>query len=68
MDTLVSRQLLQRGQAVECPCRTSIGPHDALVVSVDPVGSSRTVVSLDCGHEVNMSDGHGLFAVTSHDA
>lgn len=60
---LVTRQMIQPGTLVECPRRSSIGPHNATVTHVDPVGASRTVVSLDCGHDVNMSDGHGLYLV-----
>jgi len=66
-NTLIIRQAIQRGQVVECPYRSSIGPHDASVVNVDPVGASRSVVSLDCGHDINMSNGHGLYVVDQED-
>ena len=60
-NVLISRKTIQRGQTVECPYRGSIGAHEARVTYVDRVGDSRTVVSLSCGHEVNMADGHGLY-------
>ena len=60
---LIRRRDLKRGDVVECPVRSSVGPHDATVTHVDPVGDSRSVVSLSCRHDVNMSDWHGLYRV-----
>jgi hypothetical protein len=62
-NVLIPRREIRPGDRVECPRRSSIGPHDATVTHVDPVGTDRprSVVSLDCGHEINMSDDHGLY-------
>lgn len=64
---LIRRRDVQRGQTVECPHNAGVGSHAATVTHADPVGTGapRTVVSLDCGHTVNMSDAHGLYAVPS---
>lgn len=61
---LITRQEIRRGDLVECPIRSTVGPHDATVTHVDAVGEARTVVSLSCAHAVNMSNGHGLYPGT----
>jgi len=62
-NVLIPRRQLERGMVVECPRRSSVGPHSATVLHNTPVGTHypRSVVTLDCGHDVNMSDGHGLY-------
>lgn len=63
---LIRRRDIVRGDSVECPRRSSVGAHNATVTHVDIVGDGlRSVVSLDCGHDVNMTDAHGLYRVTS---
>lgn len=62
MTSLIHRRDLKRGVLVECPRNSSVGPHNARITYVTAVGTDRTVVTLDCGHDVNMSDGHGLYA------
>lgn len=62
-NVLVPRRELRPGMVVECPRRSSLGPHVATVTHVDAVGTGRprSVVSLDCGHGINMTDEHGLY-------
>jgi ribosomal protein L2 len=62
-NVLIPRRQIERGMVVECPQRSSIGSHNATVVHNTPVGTyvPRSVVELDCGHLVNMTDAHGLF-------
>jgi hypothetical protein len=62
-NVLIPRRQIERGMVVECPRRSSIGPHNATVVHNTPVGSDRprSVVELDCGHDINMTDEHGLY-------
>lgn len=54
---------LTPGMTVECPRRSSVGSHDATITHATRVGSGsfRIVVSLDCGHDVNLTAGHGLY-------
>lgn len=62
-NTPVSHRDVTPGLRVECPRSVPNGSHLATVTSVVPVGTgpARSVVSLDCGHDVNMSDGHCLY-------
>lgn len=65
---LINRHDIVRGVTVECPRRSSVGPHTAVVTHTDPVGTEgtgRTVVSLSCGHDINMSNWHGLYRAVS---
>lgn len=59
MTRLISRRELRAGQRVECPARV-YSVHNADIQEVDD-NNVTTLATLDCGHQVVLGYGHGLY-------